>query len=190
MKTLINIFILSFAMFLIGCGDKNIKNKNMNISDLPFKPSTSINQTLLTDQQIKNTAAWQVAFKFLKENDLVNLPIGRYDLSNGVFATVADYQTKEPETVKYEAHRKYIDIQYVAKGCECIELMSLKDIKEPANYKEESDIVFFKGKKGTRLYADKKQFFVFFPEDVHKPCLKVDTSREVRKIVVKIPWVP
>lgn len=173
-------FILFSVLLLMGCNSLN----------LPFKPSPSINKQLLTEQQVKNEAAWKAAFKFLNDNDLSTLAVGRYELTDGVYATVSDYQTKEPEMAKYEAHRKYIDIQYVVEGCEYIELMSLKDIKEPADYKEESDIAFFKGKKGNRLYVDKEHYFVFFPEDAHKPCLKVDTSSKVRKIVVKVPWMP
>jgi len=34
--------------------------------------------------------------------------------------------------------------------------------------------------------ADPDKFFVFFPEDVHRPGLKVDSIAPVRKIVVKV----
>ena len=46
----------------------------------------------------------QAAFAFIRENNLHALPLGRYDLENGVFANVQEYFTKE-ESVN-EAHKK------------------------------------------------------------------------------------
>ena len=37
----------------------------------------------------------QAAFAFIRENNLHALPLGRYDLENGVFAIVQEYFTKE-----------------------------------------------------------------------------------------------
>jgi beta-galactosidase beta subunit len=54
----------------------------------------------------------QAAFAFIRENNLHALPLGRYDLEDGVFAIVQEYFTKEESF--YEAHKKYIDLQYMS----------------------------------------------------------------------------
>lgn len=160
-------------------------------TQLEIKPDESIEscKRQFVKENLVNPKAWKAAYDFLKDNDLKNLPDGRYELSDdGTYATVTEYMTKEPETAKYEAHRKYIDIQYVAAGEEYIEVLPLQMIDEEQNYDENADILFFESEtQGDKLYADSTRFFVFFPTDVHKPCLKIGTSRIVKKIVVKIP---
>ncbi|MDR2920938.1 MAG: YhcH/YjgK/YiaL family protein [Tannerella sp.] len=196
-------YLFTFLGFIaIGCNSNSSKidgwsdekvnewflESNWN-KDLPYVPDANINKRLFIQQQEKNPETWRKAFDFLKNEDLSELPEGRYDLSdNGLYATVSVYQTKKPEDAKYEAHRKYIDIQYVAEGEEYIEILPLEMIKEAQNYDGEADIMFFESKtKGSKLLADKSRFFVFFPTDAHKPCLMTDTTKTVKKIVVKIP---
>lgn len=195
------IFLASILME--GCKSENKETDKMSENEvkewiasskwytaLPVKPDSSINQRMFAGQNIKNEKSWNAAFKFLRENNLGELAVGRYDLlDDGTYATVSEYTTKEPDSAKYEVHRKYIDIQYVERGAEYIELLKIKDIKGESVYDEKSDIQFFIGGEGRHLFADNQHFFVFFPEDVHKPCLKVDSLGTVRKIVVKIPWV-
>jgi len=114
---------------------------------------------------------------------------GKYDLTtDGVYATVSDYITKDIDTVFYEVHRKYIDIQYVVSGREYIAITTLENIDSVKQvYDEVNDIEFFQKTDDRFVLADSTKFFVFFPSDPHKPCLKVDENSKVRKIVVKIP---
>lgn len=160
-------------------------------ADLPIKPHESINKSLFIEQNTKNPKAWAAAYKFLKENDLANMPAGRYDLlDDGTYANVSDYQTKDPESAYFEAHRKFIDIQYVARGKEYIhikEIDATKEVYKP--YVEKQDIEFFSISTYQEVLADPNVFFVFFPSDGHKPCLNVNQSIPVRKIVVKIPFI-
>jgi YhcH/YjgK/YiaL family protein len=159
-------------------------------SGLPFKPDAGMNKRMFVLQNQANANAWKAAFDFLQRNDLNELALGRYELSDdGTYAAISEYQTKDYASAKYEAHRKYIDIQYVAKGEEYIETLPLKQINEEQQYNPQADIMFFEDKtEGQMLLADQTRFFVFFPEDAHKPCLKVDSVATVKKIVVKIPF--
>jgi len=57
--------------------------------------------------------------KFLRENDVASLPVGRYDIDgDAVYALVQAYETHMPEECRWEAHYKYTDIQYVVAGSE------------------------------------------------------------------------
>lgn len=196
----IYVFIL---LLMIGCksgGKESTDLSSKSVSEwisnsgwskeLTMKPDKSINLETFVLQNKRNEKAWKVAFEFLKRKDLNSLAIGRYDLSDdGTYATVSEYETKEHETARYEAHRKYIDIQYVCEGDEFIELLSLDQIIESQDYDEKADIMFFYGKPGERLHANREHFFVFFPNDAHKPCLKIGTPNKVRKVVIKIPVI-
>lgn len=200
MVRILYIYVL-ILLLMIGCKSGRKKSPDVpsqSVSEwisnsewskeLTMKPDQSINLEMFVLQNERNDKAWQVAFDFLKRNDLNSLAIGRYDLSDdGTYATVSEYETKEHETARYEAHRRYIDIQYVSEGEEFMELLPLDQIIESQDYDEQADIMFFNGKPGKRLYANKDHFFVFFPNDVHKPCLKIETPTKVRKVVIKIP---
>ena len=57
------------------------------------------------------------AFEYLKNNDLSMLKNGRYEIDGeNIFVSVQDYETKQPEEGRWEAHRKYADIQFLIKG--------------------------------------------------------------------------
>ncbi|MDH6304769.1 YhcH/YjgK/YiaL family protein [Parabacteroides sp. PF5-5] len=159
-------------------------------NNLACKPDASINQQQFEVQIAKNRGAWQVALDFIKKGGLEQLENGRYDLSDGTYVAVSEYETKDPEVARYEVHRKYIDIQYVANGEEFIELLPLSLFKEEQQYNAEKDIIFFnENPKGEKLYADKNHFFIFFPDEAHKPGLQTEIKGKVKKIVIKIPFI-
>ena len=81
-----------------------------------------------------------------------------------------------------------IYIQYVPSGKEYIGLTSMENIEATVQpFDVEKDIEFFQKPDEKMLLADSSRFFVFFPSDGHKPCIKVDENEKVRKVVVKIP---
>jgi YhcH/YjgK/YiaL family protein len=57
-------------------------------------------------------------------------------------------------------------------------------VKEP--YSEEKDIAFYDFDGGDYLKATPENFFLFFPEDVHRPSITTGDSVLIKKIVVKI----
>ncbi|MDD4437615.1 MAG: YhcH/YjgK/YiaL family protein [Tissierellia bacterium] len=164
---------------------------NSEWRNLKIVPDESLNKYLFVKQNIINPTEWKAALNFLKENEFLKIELGKYILTQeGTYVTVSEYLTKDHDTTFYEAHRKYIDIQYVANGEEYIGLTKLEDLEAKwESYSEEKDIVFFSRPDEKMLLADSSKFFVFFPSDAHKPCLRVDTNQIVRKIVIKIPYV-
>lgn len=152
------------------------------------KPDSSINKTEFAKSYYSHTERWNKAFIFLRDNDLTQLEAKRYDLEgDSLFVMVSDYNTKNPEDANYEAHRKYIDLQYVVSGSELIDLapVSSKDsIVSP--YDDAKDIEFMTIPNGKELLATPNRFFLFFPVDAHRPGLKIGDNAPVKKIVVKI----
>ena len=143
----------------------------------------------LREQVGRNQESWDSAHTFLLRQDLDTLSPGVYPITqNGVYAIVSEYETKLDS--KYEAHRAYIDIQYVTSGQEYIYNGNLDGFEPLNGYDENKDIIFFSDKDSVDRYvADSSVLFVFFPSDVHKPSVAIDAPTCVRKVVVKIPFV-
>jgi biofilm protein TabA len=151
------------------------------------KPDGSINRKEFAVSYFKNKDRWDKAFTFLN-NDLTKMEVKRYDLDgNNVYAPISEYTSKNEEDARFEAHQKYIDIQYVINGQELIGLAPLSAKKDVlVEYKPENDIEYFTVEKFTSLKADPGRFFIFFPDEAHRPGVKDGENSPVRKVVVKV----
>ena len=57
------------------------------------------------------------AFEYIRATDLKNIKPGKYEIDGeNIFALISEYKTKSEQEGKLEAHRKYIDVQYVISG--------------------------------------------------------------------------
>ena len=114
--------------------------------------------------------------------------VGVYEISPRAKAIVSEYTTKEVNEKGYEAHKEFIDIQYLLSGEETIACLPLEDLTETVPYNPEKDILFYKD-KGTapiRLPIGHGCFAILFPQDGHMPCLQSSGPCKVRKVVVKV----
>jgi len=129
----------------------------------------------------------KTGFEFLKNtNNLSALEKGRHEIDGDqVFALISEYDSKKPEDCRLEAHQIYTDIQYLVSGKELIGYETLRNQKITSEYVPEKDIAFYQG-EGTPLYLEEGMFAVFFPQDVHRPCMMVDQSEKVKKVVIKV----
>lgn len=125
-------------------------------------------------------------FEWLEKNDLENLPDGKYEIDgNNVYASIQTYETKED--ANYEAHRKYIDIQYMINGSEKIGVTDLENCTTCIEYDSNRDLEFFTITcEEEYLALLKGQFMVFFPTDAHKPSILLNNKDLVKKVVVKV----
>ena len=122
---------------------------------------------------------------YMKATDLRSLELGKYFLENGVYFIVQEYTTKDIADAKYEAHRKYVDIQIILEGTEIMGYAPVDTLTAKTDYSETSDFQVFMG-EGSLMNVGKDSFAIFFPQDGHMP--GVGTSPcAVKKVVVKIP---
>jgi len=121
---------------------------------------------------------------FLKKNSLNTLEEGRYlILGEEIFLSINHYKTQADKD--FEAHKRYIDIQMVLEGSEYIEWCPLSKTQVKTIYDNDKDITFLSG-IGQKFEATPNLFFIFFPEDAHKPGLPIHTPEHVKKAVFKI----
>jgi YhcH/YjgK/YiaL family protein len=126
------------------------------------------------------------AFDYLKQTDFSKMELGKYEIDgDNIFALVNEYNTKDQSEGKLEAHKKYIDVQFVAKGRELMGYAPFENQKVIDEYNEQNDITFFSGDKSF-TQVNEGMFAIFFPTDVHLPGIKVDEPAYVKKVVVKV----
>ena len=125
-------------------------------------------------------------FEFIKEFMNNPKPVGKYEIDGDkVYAMVQEYETKAPG--KFEAHKKYTDIQFLVSGKELIGYENIATLTLDTEYDAKNDYMLFEGKKGTtELILEEGMFAVFFPEDGHMPGCFVEAPENVHKIVVKV----
>ncbi len=127
------------------------------------------------------------AFSFLQMFAQKPLPPGRYEIDgNRVFATVMHYDTEDETALRWECHRRYIDVQYIHAGEEHIYWTNEKDASGFGTYDEEQDVCFVQKLTGTPLPFRAGDFMVLFPEDIHKPKCRIGVPLAVKKVVVKV----
>ena len=125
------------------------------------------------------------ALTFLRENDLGALPLGRVDIDgDNLYALVQEYVTRPVELGRWEAHRSYIDVQYMFRGRERMGFANLSAM-QLGEFVPEKD---FQPMTGAGNFVDvfMGAFVIFFPEDGHMPGLYLDAPEPVRKIVLKV----
>jgi len=151
-------------------------------------PDESINRKEFAVSYFKNKERWDKAFTFLKSSDLSNLEIKRYEIDGeNIFAPVSEYLSKNEEDAKFEAHKKYIDIQYVISGVEQMSVAPLSELDSiTVPYDPAKEVEFMTVKESRHFKANPERFFIFFPSDIHRPGLKVGENAMVKKIVVKV----
>jgi YhcH/YjgK/YiaL family protein len=117
---------------------------------------------------------------------LPNNPVGRYELlGSEVYADVQVYVTQPQAQCRWEAHRKFIDVQYVSEGVERVAVAPLEAMTESVPYDAARDVAFYTG-DGPTLPLKAGGFMIFFPQDAHMPRIADGTSGTVRKVVVKV----
>ena len=131
---------------------------------------------------------FSLALKFLKNTDFSNFDDGKFEIDkDNMYASIQSYNTKTQENALFEAHRKYIDIQYVIAGEELIGYTNIKGLTPKSVYNEENDIVFMEG-AGDFLRLHSENFAILMPQDAHKPSIAVDKPSPVKKVVIKIKF--
>ena len=152
-----------------------------------ISPDESINKLELATQFFKNRKLWEKAFNFLRTTNLEKIEKGRYELNGKeLYVIVDEYITKNEQDTNFEAHRRYADIQYLVLGKEKIGITDVKNSLEITPYDNLKDIIFLTAEQNNYRIASSDRFFVFFPEDAHRPCVKVDENIKIRKVVVKV----
>lgn len=141
-------------------------------------------------KQLALTPGLQKALEFLAENPSGEGLAERVEIDGKlVYALVQQFETVPAgEMVELEAHREYIDIQYVVQGEEVMGWVALSDLPHPNDYNSAKDVLhgLLLAESMTPVRVKAGQAAVFFPKDAHAPKLAGGKPQWVKKIVVKV----
>jgi len=122
---------------------------------------------------------------FLINTDFTKIEDGKHLLKGEDYVNIQTYTTKSD--ADFEAHRDYIDIQYIISGEETIFVTPYDKCHTTIPYNKEKDIEFLSGEGDGNLIQE-GEFMILYPDDAHKPSISADINnpQKVRKAVVKI----
>ena len=125
------------------------------------------------------------AFEFLRRPDLGRLSPGRNDIDGSrLYAMVIKDKGRPREEAKLEAHRRYIDIQFVVSG---VDEMGWKPLaacgKVSMAYNREQDAALFDDRPDSWIAVGPGALAIFYPDDAHAP---MAGAGPIHKVVVKV----
>lgn len=100
-----------------------------------------------------------------------------------VIADILEEPTMNIEEVRWEAHKKFNDVQYIIRGKAKMGVVSpsVQGAIATSPYEQGNDIMHFKNESGQYYDADPKSFFIFLPEEMHRPSIRISGDDVVKK---------
>lgn len=109
---------------------------------------------------------------------------GTYPLSCGKIM-VQEGVTHPLEGAKLEAHREFLDIQYVLEGSEVCGWAPTDAVELLGEFDTDRDVGFYTG-PSTPITMTPGMCYILYPEDAHAPCAHLEAPTEYKKMVVKL----
>lgn len=142
------------------------------------------------EEYLQEHPEFKAIYDFIKEDAVDAKADGSYELDGRkLFCNINTYRTELDKEVKYEAHKKYADLQYICSGIEKIGWAPLSDVEDKLiseEYSKGGDIAFYEGPGKFDFVLTKGSFLYLAPDDAHAPCQCADKEMNVRKMVFKI----
>jgi biofilm protein TabA len=179
--------IITLVLFLwavAGCSKQAAVNANPEI-----KGGTMVSDKIENAQKY-NGLGKRIAqgLALLKDPAVLNAAKGRYMVDgDNLYYSTDEYDSKPEDQGRIEAHRKYIDIQYVISGREWIGCRALEGLKLETPYNPDKDIEFYhRAEPITHIDMQAGTFAIIWPHEGHMPGRMFDKPEHVKKIVIKI----
>ncbi len=127
------------------------------------------------------------AIEFIENTDLSVIKEQEFQVDGKeIYGFIRSFELKDEDDVFFETHDKYIDIQLCLENGEIIGHADKSDIIPKVLYDTENDIEFGNTDRYNNLILKKDSFVIFFPNDAHKSCIKLDDFITSYKMVIKV----
>ena len=143
------------------------------------------------DRYTKLSERLTTALNFLKTHDFSTYEPGKYELDgDNIYFMIQAYMTKPDNEMKWENHRKYLDIQCILEGEEIAGVAPISSLTLIEEYSVEKDMEFYSNNEiSTNVYLIPKTYAIFFPGEAHKPCVQCDKPVKCKKVIIKVKAV-
>ena len=127
------------------------------------------------------------ALEYIEALDKSTLTPGIHEVNDEFYYNYLEYEAKEPTNTIYEAHKNYVDIQYIVEGQEHVDVSFEEYMELDTPYDVEKDIMFYKNpQKCFSRILGVGEYIIVLPHELHKPGQKVGENGNVKKIVGKV----
>ena len=109
-----------------------------------------------------------------------------------VMARPGAYATHGRDPAKFECHRRFADVHFVAEGEETVEIADPSELRPVSPFDEAADVAWFEsGEPRLSVRLPAGSFLVLWPHEAHQPGLSGPGGPvRVRKTVVKVAVPP
>jgi len=144
---------------------------------------------MVSAQELK--ARINEAIEYVGKIDLENAEVGKYMVNDNFYYMVQDYESRLRENCKLEAHKNYVDVQWIIKGEEIIGLVKPEGLTIKDDYNPEKDVMFYNFPEIlNEVVLTSGSYVVILPEEAHMPCCSInDKPANVKKVVIKVKAV-
>lgn len=118
-------------------------------------------------------------------NSITSLEKATYPCGDGNKVSVAGGPTKAAKDSQLEAHRQYLDVQYMVKGSEVMGWAPLDTLTPSGEFDQEKDVGKYTG-ECTFVNIQEGWCYVVFPEDAHMPAVHLDQPLNYQKMIIKL----
>lgn len=126
--------------------------------------------------------------EYLKKLKVTEKDAGyKVDVNDYFFYSVQSYDTNPAEKCQLESHRKYIDIQIIVTGRECMDFVDIARLSEKVPYDEIKDVVLWNiPERMSRTTLVEGDCIILYPETAHRGAQSIMQSEHVLKLVGKV----
>lgn len=126
------------------------------------------------------------ALNYIENADFKDLPMGKHEIEgNDLFVIFKEYDTKPVDGKLLEAHREYIDVQYIVEGAEQMGVTMHTGQVPKKQYDAVDDYMLF-DERYDIITVNKGMFAIFFPDDIHMPDITTGEPSNVKKAIFKV----
>ena len=126
-------------------------------------------------------------FDYAREHDLLSYEKGSHPIDGDeLFVNIVEYETTTPENRFWEAHRQYLDLHFMLRGPEQIDVNFI-DNMEQKEFVEKDDFLPLEGEPNSHVVLNAGDFLLCYPADAHRTAVQVGAPATIKKAILKSP---
>lgn len=125
-------------------------------------------------------------FAYAQDHDLLSYEKGSHPIDGDeLFVNIVEYETTIPENRFWEAHRQYLDLHFMLRGPEQIDVNFIDNMEQKV-FVEKDDFLPLEGEPNGQIVLNAGDFLLCYPTDAHRTAVQVGTPAIIKKAIFKI----
>ena len=125
-------------------------------------------------------------FDYAAANDLLSYEKGSHPIDGEeLFVNIVEYETTTPDNRFWEAHRQYLDLHFMLRGPEQIDVNFIDNMEQKA-FVEKDDFLPLEGDPNSHVVLNAGDFLLCYPADAHRTAVQVGAPAVIKKAIFKI----